>query len=386
MGAFFSNLHIRKTDSLTGDVLRANLSKKLEKRGFLPVNCSEDADLSVFVLDTGGEWISLCSDGIDFFTDESRQDICGPLSERLAAYVMTVSCFDSDCLLLNLINRRDGTDAWAKVGKYPGVKHRSTPAGWKGLVGDISRWKELLNRKYAFAEEALDDLEPLLGLFQGQGSFCSELIAEDEFAAHVQTVYYALPETASRPEPPCLTMPIYDGMPCRMGKESMICAVNRGGKSTGLAIAFSGSYVEHEEIRFRDVQLEYGFDRFPRQIISLQLEKRQTQDGQWIYYAEIPLFQLPAGIKEGLPIMRAMKEEVKREFGLRFTPEGDDRKRLDITLHFIPMKNPAGQCTWCVWLQSGNKRAYIEQYNRGWSAHPSSGVELLDIQALDLDD
>lgn len=253
-------------------------------------------------------------------------------------------------------------------------------------MGDINRWTELLNRKYSFAEEALDDLEPLLGLFQGQGSFCPELIAAEEFGAHVQTVYYALPETAIRPEPPRLTMPTYDGMPCRMGEDSIICAVNKGGKSMGLAIAFSGSYVEREEIRFRDVQLEYGFDRFPRQIISLQLEKRQMQDGQWIYYAEIPQFQLPPGIKEGLPIMRAMKEEVRREFGLRFTPEGDERKRLDITLHFIPMKNPAGQCAWCVWLKSGSKRAFVEQYNRGWSTHPSNGVELLDIHAFDLDD
>lgn len=389
MGLFFSNLHICKTAAFSTDGFLSLLTETMKTQGFRPVEDPEEADLSVSIYDAGGKWLSVCSDGLDFYTEESIQGICNPISERLSADILTVSCFDSDCLLLNRINRKQDIDAWAKVGSCPEIKRRSTPARWKGLVDDLAQWKAVLRHKYTFAEEALESLEPLLGLAPGQGQFCDELIPEDTEGA--RTFHYALPESASKPEPPRLAMPDYGLTPCEMGKPTFASAVNRGGKSKGLAIAFSGAYVEHEEIRFRDVQLEYGFDRHPRPTIPLQLEKRRTRDGQWIYYGEIPDFQLREGVKEGIPPRRAAEEEWKREFGVRFTPEGNERKRLDIAVHFIPLKNPAGQCSWCVWWYSKSKRDYIKQHNRTWGnmCHPHGlphGVKLLDADDFDMDE
>ena len=105
--------------------------------------------------------------------------------------------------------------------------------------------------------------------------------------------------------------------------------------------------------------------------------------------AEIPRFQLLPGIKEGLPVRKAMDEEFKRKFGLRFTPEGNERKRLDITVHFIPLKNVSGRCDWCVWLHSGSKKAFIEQHNQSWGMFQMfqvEDVELLDTETLDIDE
>jgi hypothetical protein len=386
MGFFFSNLHIHKTEGVSLETILPLMTELMEKRGFHLITNHEEADLTISLLDNEGKWLSICSDGLEFYTDEIMQELCCPLSQRLSTDVMTISCFDSDCLLLNLLNANLGVNAWAKTGRYPGIKKRSTPEKWKEIVDDVYQFKTILKKEYTFSEEALAEIEPLLGLAPEQGSFCTELLADNTSSGTIRTLSFTLPETADKPAPPRLTIPRYSLMPCEIGEASIISAVNTGGKSTGLAIAFSGNYVENEEIWFRDVQLEYAFDRHPRPMIKLQLEKRQTQNGQWIYYAEVPQFQLMPGVKEGLPIRRAMEEEFKREFGLRFTPEGNERKRLDITLHFIPLKNISGQCGWCVWAHSGSKKAYIEQHNRTWSAHQPHGAKLIDIDTLDIDE
>lgn len=151
-------------------------------------------------------------------------------------------------------------------------------------------------------------------------------------------------------------------------------------------IAFSGSCVEKEEIRFRDVQLESDFERYLRPMLPLKLEKRQTQDRRWIYYGEAPQFQILPAAKTGLPTQKAMRKKFKRAIGVRFTPEGDGRKRLDITVHLIPLKNPAGQCAWCVWRFFGSKRAFVQQYNQTWSAHQPDSAALLDENELEMDE
>ena len=365
MGWFFSNLHVNKTAGYDADVFRSALTEILNAKGYVQKNNPDEADLSLSIYDAGGKWVSVCSDGLDFYTEEAIQDICDPLSERLSADVVTVSCFDSDCLLLNRINRKLDVVAWAKTGSYPGLKVRSTPSRWEGLVSDVSLWKSVFQQKYVLAEEALENIEPILGLESGQGHFCDELISE-EYAERVSTFYYALPGAVSKTLPPKLSIVHFNLMPCEIGKDQCCFAINTGGKSKGLAIAFSGSYVEQEEIRFHDVQLEYALDQYPRKTIPLQLEKMQTQNGQWIYYAELPNFPIREGVKEGLPLRKQQDEEFKREFGVRFTPEGDPRQLLDITVHFIPLKDPEGQCGWCVWWFYGSKRAFIEEHNRTW--------------------
>ena len=390
MSRFFSNCHIYKSPEFDAEAFPSLLTEILCTLGFLYKNNPEESDFSVSVYDAGGKWLSLCSDGLDFYTDESIQTVCNPLSERLSTDILTVSCFDSDCLLLNRINRKLDVVAWAKIGSYPELKVRSTPARWKGLVSDLSLWKYVLGQEYAFAEDALESIEPLFGLESGQGQFCDELVSEKN-AEKVCTYYFSLPETVSKSFPPKLSFPHVSLMPCEIGKEQCCFVINTGGKSKGVAIAFSGSYVEKEEIRFRDVQLEYALDHYPRKTIPLQLEKRKTQTGQWIYYAELPDFPIREAVKEGLPWKRKSDEEEKREFGVRFTPEGDPRKLLDITVHFIPLKNPEGQCGWCVWWYYGSKRAFIEEYNRSWSKimkkYPQGGgVKTLNSDDYDLDE
>ena len=150
-----------------------------------------------------------------------------------------------------------------------------------------------------------------------------------------------------------------------MGKAKFITAINIGGASKGIAISFTGKYVESGEIEFKDVQLEYGFADRERKIIPLTLEKVQAKNGNWIYSAKVPDFQIPEKIKEGLPYKKASEEKSKKEFAIRFTPVGNPRKSLDICVYFIPIENLQGLCNWCVWHLSDSKREYINQFNKG---------------------
>ncbi|MBO4229549.1 MAG: hypothetical protein J5938_04270, partial [Clostridia bacterium] len=100
MGWFFSNLHIRKSSGLDVNFIPSLLTQILGEQGFQEKNDPEGADLSVSIYDAGGKWISVCSDGLDFYIDESIQNICNRLSERLSTEVLSVACFDSDCFIL----------------------------------------------------------------------------------------------------------------------------------------------------------------------------------------------------------------------------------------------------------------------------------------------
>ena len=378
MGLFYSNAHILKTEDFGKEAFLSVLNDGLKAQGFQPAASRESADLTVSLFDAGGKWLTIWSDGIVFYDDGAIRDVCRPLSERLSTDVVTVSCFDSDMLVLNRINQRQGIEAWAKVGQDPDVR---TPAKWKGLVDNVDAWKAALKKRQVFAEEAMEDLEPMLGLEPGQGRLCDDLIP-DELADKVSNLYYSLSAAEKDNDLPRLTISQSSLMPCPMGESTFITAVNNGGASKGLTVAFSGSYVEKEEIRFRDVQLEWGFNEPLRKIIPLELEKRQGRDGRWFYAADIKDFAIPEGVKKGLPPIKAQWEEFYRSFGLRFTPEGNPRKRLDIMVHFVPSKNNEGQCAWAVWLHSGSKRAYIEMFNRIMAKHYGE----LDPDDFDMDE
>ena len=84
-----------------------------------------------------------------------------------------------------------------------------------------------------------------------------------------------------------------------------------------------------------------------------------------------------------------MEKTSERSIGVRFTPNGNVRKFLDITVAFLPQSNPTqGQCAWCVWRHYESKRAYIEAYNNDQlQLHEMYGapLNLIDPDMYDLD-
>ena len=116
MGSFFSNVHVRKTEGIRGESLQKVLAEALKTQGLRQVESLEEADLSVYVY-AGEAWFSVCSDGIEFYTEEST-NLCRSLSENLSTEVLSIACFDSDCLTLNFINQKITADTQTKTASF----------------------------------------------------------------------------------------------------------------------------------------------------------------------------------------------------------------------------------------------------------------------------
>lgn len=363
MGYSFSNVHIKKHDGIHLQQVKESLCGYLKSQNYQIVNSESESDFALYIFESDSDWFSVCCDAIEFSDMQSIRTICEPISSALHTDVIASSCFDSDFLFLNLINAEESVDAWAKFGQDESkcFHRRSAYKPWEGKVSDIEPFKQILKKRYVFAEEAWSEIAPLLQMLPNQGLFSQDAL--DEFETKVISVLHFASTEVKKQNPPKLNIHLYSLMPCKIGQDALISATNLGGSSKGLGIAFSGSYVETEELSFRNAQLEYNYDRYPRKTIPLTLEKVKTADDRWIYYAAIPNFKIPEHVKDGLPWKRKMDEEFKRAFGVRFTPEGNPRKALDICVHFIPLSNNEAQCCWCVWFGSGSKKAYIEEFN-----------------------
>lgn len=389
MGMFFSNVHIRLTDAICAADAAEAVTARMIAQGYT-VTDAQKPDAEVFICTSARPWISVCSDSLDFAGADDTRALIAPLSDSLKTDVLAVACFDSDYLFMNLVNTADGTDAWMNVGRNPDgpMPRRSNPSAWKKKVRDFDAFKAAVKADNVFAEEVFVPMEPCLDLPFEQACLCPDCIDETYECIRLA---FSMPASAAPAELPKLIIPRYGGMPCRIGTSNVVSALNKGGASRGLAVAFSGAYVENEEITFSHVQLEYGRGSDKPTIIPISLDKRQTADGMWIYYAELPELRLREKVPDGLPWRRKMDMEFEREVAVRFTPEGNPRKVLDITVHFIPLKNPAGQCGWNVWVQYGSKQKYIEENNRRWGElckgphGPRAEEVILNADDYDLD-
>lgn len=360
MGTFFSNIQIKKTPALDSGSVKAAVTALLERQGCNATADKDKADITVGFCNPDSPWLSVFSDGIGFCDDKTSEAVCKPLSVALSTDVLAVSCLDSDYLFLNLINESQKINAWANVGHPPEgrVSRRTVFSPWKSRVTDLEQFKSAVRGQYDFVEQVWERLEPLLALPAGQGQISEDSLDEIADQAAVSFLYFAVPDEKGKTEPPKLKIPRYSLIPCTIGEDSIVSAVNTAGASKGLAVAFTGDYVENEEIIFTDVKLEYDFDRTPRKEIPVELVKKEIVKGQWAYCAEFPRFPIRERVSPDLPPKRKAELEFAREIGVRFTPLGSPEKVLDICVHLIPLENPEGQCCWCVWHLDGSKDAY----------------------------
>lgn len=363
MGTFFSNLHLRKTESVSLKDIERLLFERFSAEGYRRVDHEKDADVELYLYETEGSWISVNSDLFDFANEDSIQSLCVPLSTALKTDVLAIGCVDSDFVFMNLINTNEKLDAWARVGTlYDNpFRRRSTPAGWKRKVTSLDDFKSALKSNDGFAEGCLSKIEPLLQMSPNQSQFTPELIPYLEHGK-ITTYYFAFPETKTV-ELPRLYIKLYSTRPSWLDTNSAIDFVNRGGKSRGLGIQFTGDYIEHDEITFKDVQLEFDLEHYPLHVIPVKLEKRQTANGEWVYAAEVKDFLIPEKVNPNLPPQRFDKEEYRRWFIIRFTPTGNPKKILDITLKVFPLKYPELTCVWCAWHHDKSKRDYVLRFN-----------------------
>lgn len=368
MGLFFTNIQIRKNDTFDVDSIKEYLIAVMKKQGFEVVADESGADgtLNIYA-PKGSDWISVCSDLIDFENAEDSKKFVMPLSERFSTDVMSVGCFDSDYLFVNLFNENDKIDGWINIGRYEEMPllRRTALAAWKKRIKEIDRLKEIVHTEYVFAEEAMEPLGELMNLPYQQGCISEGDISDLKDSGDVVTLFLVMRDTDIKKELPRLEIPQYNGMACKEGEDSCVFVVNRGGKGRGIGIAFHLNSKEDIDVMFKDVFLEYDLGKPSRTCIPIELEKCKMKDGRWMYWWEDRNFQIPPKVNQNLGDIKVMNLEFNKEFGVRFTPYGNTRKFLDIRVCFMPLENLAdGQCTWCVWSRFyDSKREYIESFN-----------------------
>jgi hypothetical protein len=186
---------------------------------------------------------------------------------------------------------------------------------------------------------------------------------------------------------------MYDLKPCEPGKRAACSVLNQGAASKGICILFTGDYVASEDITIDDAEFFYTDKRGQSVSIPITFEKREWIENLWVYCWEDESFPIPPAVSDGLPPQVKMKKEFARSFGIRYVPNGNKRKFLDITVYFAPLSNfERGQCGWCVWSRAGSKRDYIRKHNESYLAQRAYGVpedmitpNLIDESDYDLD-
>ncbi len=368
MGSWFSNMHIRKNETATEQKVINFIREWMAAKQYTPCVCEMDADGAVaIVTNEDCQWISVYSDLLSFENPGEYTEIATPLSAELYTDVLGISCFDSDYLYLNLVNRVEKTDAWIGIGSASGlgIKRRSGLSAWEKKVSDYKAFSESAKKEYVCAEEFLSMAERCLELPVIQSAASYEYLKDFELDKKAKYFYFKLPEDIKAKEPVKLVPYMYSGMPCVLEKPSVVDGINVGGESRGLSVYFLGPYVEHDEITFSDVCfVKWKNNR--TESVPFELTKVQLSDGQWAYHYHDPGFRIPPKVDGRLPMAKRLRVEKEQCIVVRFVPHGNPKKLLDITVVLVPDKNPEGQTEWNVWHRWGSKEKFVEQFNKTW--------------------
>ena len=380
MGMFFANLHIRKNKAYSLEKLKKMQIEEMEKKGYTLHESDEEAEVCVVIYaPEKSEWVSVASDCFAFATAEDTKNAALPISGEFMTDVLAAACYDSDYLMMNILNVTDGTDGWVNVGSMYGMKRprRTSIAPWKGKVTDIKQFKAIIKEKNTFAEDAFYGCAELLGMTAEQCALETGQADELEEGA-VTKLFFSLPEGTQR-ELPKLEINGFSLMPCEIGKSSSVFVNNKGGRSKGVGIMFVGDYIEDDQLTFENVTFESGCGSDKRKITPIELKKVKTANGQTVLYWEDKNFHIPPAVDPATPVMRRMDLEFRKLFGVRFTVQGNPRKVLDVTVFIIPLENSRkGTACWYCYGYSKSKASYIEDFNKTWKKHPEMWLDPTD--------
>lgn len=356
MGSYFANLFVKSKDI---NILTEKISEYYASRGIISCD-NENADIEISLFSPeNSEWTSVCSDA---FMHTDILDLANPLSVAANADVISVACFDSDYLFLNLINPADSTNAWLNIGKSYEIKapHRSNITAWKNKVRNFESFKLAAKEKYVCAEEFFFSSAENLGL-------SPEQIDLYEFPESCIKLYFTAPQKEGG-NPTKFTLPTYNLNPCQIGKHDCCSFYNTGSSSRGIAVVFTGNYAENDEITFDRTAIRTVSEKPLSPFVStpITLKKIKLTNGQSAYYWEDPKFKIPECVSTDLPPMVYQKKVFSREIIVDFVPKGNPRKVLDICVTLIPLSNPInGQSSWNVWQGHYNsKLEFIEEQNK----------------------
>lgn len=358
MGAYFANLHVKKTNADEAH-LRALVTEHYTSKGYIPTSPdTANMEISLYAPENS-DWVSIYSDA---FTHTDILDLAPQLSQTCETEILSVACFDSDYLFVNLLHTEKAIDLWLNIGDTQEIKkpRRSGVAAWKGHVADHARFKTAAGQTYTCAEDFLREAQDDLGI-----SF--EQCTGADLPATITTLCFSSPHIKDD-LPTKLTHWKSSSDHCQPGQRFSCAVFNQGQSSKGICALFVGDYVVPEEITIDDAQFFYQ-DRNGKSVtIPITFKKMQWTDTLWVYHWEDADFCIPPAVPTNLPPRTQVKKQGERNFGISFVPNGNKRKFLDITVVLAPLSNfESGQYAWCAWGGYASKREYIREKNR-WAA------------------
>ena len=379
MGNYFSNLHIKKGVISPSDI-KAKIFEYMSGKGYIEAD-SGSADVEVAVhAPVDGSWISVYCETFEY-TDVLS--LTTRIAEGKDVDVLGVACFDSDYLFLNLLNTARKKDLWLNVGNSSEIPkpRRSNVAAWKDSVEDFKSFRDATKQSFVCAEDFLSAVQSNLKLPASQ-SLCLDIPESAE------KLYFSAPEK-KQSHPTVLAVRYFSLRPCEPGQREACIVINNGTASRGVRFVFIGDYIENDEITIDDAEFTYCDARGESVSFPIVFEKCRLSDGSWAYWWEDTEFKIPPAVSADLaPRFRAEKES-QRSFGIRYTPNGNKRKFLDICVFATPLSNPqAGSCYWQVWAHYPSKRNYVEDMNasaRREARQYGLPLMLIDADEYDLD-
>lgn len=385
MGGTFNNIHIRKNAAATEAAVEKIILDYMTSKQYIPCAAEEGADGAIaIVCEADCNWISVYSDMLDFDSKKKYSEYLNPLSQKLGTDVLGISCFDSDCMYMNLVNKADKTNAWLRIGKPYGLGLlvMSSVLAWRNKVSDFAAFSKAAKRKYVVAEDFLAAAERCLGLPTDRSYAPYEHLDDFELDKKAKYLYFKLRDELKKKAPVKLKPLSVSAMPCADGKCDAFSVVNTGDASKGLSVYFLGPYVENDEITFSDVCF-VNCKNGGSTVIPFELSKVQLSDGRPAYYYHDPDFVIQSAVSDKLPPIKQLNLETERSITVRFVPHGNPGKMLDISIVLVPDENLEGQCSWNVWQRFGSKKAFIEHYNESCDKFPAMGFEKLREEDFD---
>ena len=374
MGKFFKNIHIKKDNKIDINSLKESFVSLMISNGYKVEDKKDIADGKITIFSSSdSKWITVFSDLFEINNSKDFRNIYDSLG--IKNDFLGIYCYDSDYVGLNLINDNDGVDAWVNIGMSCEIKsiRKSNFKDWKYRISNLEKFKELSKKEYTFAEDFLDysgeffELPLKQAVMQGG----VDIFEDDD---KIYEIYFSIANNSIKKELPKLEIVLPTLVPCIPGETQVISAYNNGGESRGLSVLLFGDFVEKEEITFTETYLQYKIKK-QYKLIPIKFEKVKINNDLWVYMWKDENFYIPPKVKEELPLMKKEKLVFERTFSIRFVPNGNNRKFLDIKVCFIPIKNSKeGQCTWYVWKRFSSKREFLEEENQHRLSDPFFGA------------
>lgn len=365
MGVTCSNIHIRKNDEYSALKLREIIKAEMSNRGFtLSDNSGDDVcTIKVYSPNTSN-WVSFTMEALHLRDYEDIKGVAIRLVKLFNTDIIVSECIDSDWAYLGLFKAGKRNEGWINIGKnYDGKTiHKTNLALWKETVKNPPIIDTINNKQYIFAEEAIKEIAPMIDMDIDQAIFPASINRSLEES--INYLYFKKTKESGSKTSTQLNIYEYGLKPCTLGKPNVVFVYNKGQSSQGIGILFTGDYIENNEITFDNISFEsdYG-DINKRRIRPIELKRVKCNDGKYGLYWEDKTFIIPSGVAENLTSAKLVEKTYNRIFGVRFTPNGNKKKVLDIMIHFIPLNCKSGRDVWYVYRGHKSKADYIKWYN-----------------------